>query len=318
MQVLRTKSKATTILTTAIAFILLSTAMLAQAQPRNLGPQGYGFYNGTNLKDNGSTQLPNGVTADMTVTTVPYLSFRPNPVGINQAIIVNLWLDPGPSVTRYFRDFQITITKPDGTQEIKKMDSYFADSTAWFEYVPDQVGTWKLKFDFPGAYFPAGNYTMPAGTAYSGFTENYPKSVYYKPASTQEQTLTVQNDPVLPWPSVPLPNDYWTRPVMVENREWASILGDYPWRGPGADANWPANTNRYWSQAYSFTPYVQGPATSHIVWKRAGPGVISGLYGGDVGTISMQSGGGNPTIVFQGRAYQTVTKPMPTMVNGSS
>jgi outer membrane protein assembly factor BamB len=317
MRFLWKKTKTTTITTLAIALILLSSAMLAQAQPRYLGPQGYGFYTGTNLKDNGSIQLPSGATPDMIVTTAPYLSFRPNPVGINQAIIVNIWLDPGPSVTRYFRDFKVTLTKPDGSQDVKTLDSYFADSTAWFEYTVDQVGTWKLKFDFQGAYFPAGNYTMPPGTAYSGFTENYPKSVYYKPVSTAEQTLIVQNDVVLPWPTVPLPNDYWTRPVMVENREWASILGDFPWRGPGADVNWPANTNRYWSQAYSFTPYVQGPSTSHIVWKRAGPGAISGLYGGDVGTISMQTGGGNPTIIYQGRAYQTVTKAMPTMVNGS-
>jgi outer membrane protein assembly factor BamB len=320
MQVFGKKQKTTTIITFAIAFILLSSALLASGQPQYLGPQGYGYYTGTNIQDNGSTQLPSGVTPDMTVTTTPYLSFRPNPVGENQTILVNLWLDPGPSVTRYFRDLTVTITKPDGTTDVKKMNSYFADSTAWFEYEVDQTGTWKLKFDFPGAYFPAGNYTMLEGTSNAGFTENYPKSVYYEPASTGEQTLTVQEEPVLPWPSAELPNNYyWTRPVMAENREWATILGDYPWRGPAtcSDAIWPANTNRYWSPSYSFTPYVQGPTTSHIVWKRPGVGVISGLYGGDVGTISMQSGGGNPTIVYQGRAYQTVTKPMPQMINGS-
>jgi outer membrane protein assembly factor BamB len=254
-------------------------------------------------------QLPSGVTADKTVETTPFLSFRPNPVGIGQAIIVNIWLDPGPSVTRYFRDFKVIITKPDGTQDIKTMNSYFADSTAWFEYVVDQTGTWRLKFEFPGAYFPAGNYTMPAGTSYSGFTENYPKSLYYRPTSTAEQSLTVQEAVVYPWPASPLPKDYWARPVVPENREWVSVMGDFPWRGPGVSINWPEDTNRYWSQAYSFTPYVEAPESSHIVWKRPGPGVISGLYGGDMGTISMSSGGGNPTIIYQGRCYQTVTKP---------
>ncbi len=304
----------------AIAFVFLMTLIaLVQAQPSYLGPQGYGYYTGTNIRDSGSlVNIPSGVTPDMTVTTTAFLSFRPNPVGVGQTIIVNMWLDPGPSVTRYFRDFKVTFTKPDGTTETKTLNSYQADSTAWFEYVVDQTGSWKLKFDFQGAYFPPGNYTMPAGTSSAGFTENYPKSVYYKPTGTKEQTLTVQTDPVLPWPVSPLPTDYWTRPVVPENREWTSILQDYPWRGPGTSSNWPADTNRYWSPAYAFNPYTQGPNSAHIVWERAGPGVISGLYGGDIGIISMQSGGGNPSIVYQGRAYQTITKPMPTTVNGTT
>jgi hypothetical protein len=302
----------------AVIFFMTSISITA-AQQQGLGPQGYGYYTGTNVKDNGgSITVPSGVTPDMTVATTPYLSFRPNPVGVGQAIIVNMWMDPGPSVTRYFKDFKVTISKPDGTQEIKTLNSYFADSTAWFEYNVDQIGTYKLKFDFQGAFYQAGNYTMPPGTAYSGYSENYPRSVYYQPASTDEQNLTVQQAVVLPWPTVPLPTDYWTRPVMPENREWASILGDFPWRGPGTSANWPADTNRYWSQSYSFTPYVQGPESAHIVWDRPGTGVISGLYGGDIGTINMQTGGGNPTIVYQGRAYQTITKAMPTTVNGTT
>jgi len=28
---------------------------------------------------------------------------------------------------------------------------------------PDQVGTWTIKFKFPGGYYPAGNYTADPG-----------------------------------------------------------------------------------------------------------------------------------------------------------
>jgi hypothetical protein len=301
-----------------IVFLMMSIA-LVQAQPSYLGPQGYGYYTGTNLRDNGGlTTIPAGVTPDKIVTTSAFLSFRPNPVGVGQTILVNMWCDPGPSVTRYFRDYKVTFTKPDGTTDVKTLNSYQADSTAWFEYVVTQVGTWKVKFDFPGEFFPAGNYTMATGTRTAGYTENYPKSVYYQPTSTGERTLTVQQDVVLPWPVSPLPTDYWTRPAVPESRDWVSILGDFPWRGPGVSADWPADTNRYYSPSYSFTPYVQGPNSAHIVWERPGPGVISGLYGGDIGTISMQSGGGNPTIIYQGRAYQTITKNMPTTINGTT
>ncbi len=44
------------------------------------------------------TVQPRGVTPDMTVTTEAYLSFRPNPVGVDQPIIVNVWLHPPTNV----------------------------------------------------------------------------------------------------------------------------------------------------------------------------------------------------------------------------
>ena len=270
---------------------------------------------------NGSVPLPAGVTPDMVVTPTAYLSFRPNPVGIGQIILVNIWLTDGPSQVRYFAGYKVTITKPDATTEVKTLNSYPADGTAYFEYVVDQVGAWKLKFEFPGGYFPPGNYTGGAGTSAAAVTEVFTRSVYYKPASTAEQTLTVQEEAVLSWPPAPLPTDYWTRPVSSNNREWASILGDYPWRGPAAGVNsynWPADTSTYWvptRNTGTFTPYVQAPNTAHVVWKRLG--AISGLVGGDNGLVSGTSGGGTPSIIYQGRCYQTLTKPMLTLVNGT-
>ena len=95
--------------------------------------------------------LPAGITPDMTMTPTAYLSFRPNPVGVNQLILVNLWLTDSPSQTRYFSDFKITFTKPDGTTDVLTLNSYYADGTAWFEYKVDQIGEWKVKFEFPQA-----------------------------------------------------------------------------------------------------------------------------------------------------------------------
>ncbi len=286
---------------TIVLALLLSTIAVAAMPNQALGDVALH----TSADDNGSIELPAGVTPDITVKTDVYLSIRPNPVGKGQSILINLWNDPGPSYARYFTDYTLIITKPDESTDTIKMDSYPADGTAWLEYVPDQVGEWKFKFDFLGGFFPAGNYTIPEGVSYAGYTETYTKSVYYLPDSTPETTIYVQEDMVASWPVSELPTDYWTRPVSPEHREWASILGDYPWHGPGYEP-WPAKTSYYQSN-YQFTPYVQAPNSSHVVWRMQG--AIGGLTGGRHGDLSFTSGGGTPSIIYQGRAYQSVTKP---------
>lgn len=297
---------------TAIVLILLTSsvillmtplqvvqAQLAAEQPRS-GP------------------APTGITINTTVTSAAYLSFRPNPVGLGQTILVNMWTTPAPETMRMLLNYKVTITKPDGNTETKTLNSYTDDGTAWFEYVVDQLGTYKFKFENPGTYFPAGRYfngyivTNSSGTLYAA-------NNYYTPASTSEQTLTVQQAMVASWPPSALPTDYWTRPISSENREWWVIGGDYPWRGPSGGPTWDAlypNTTPYWSTSYGFVPWVQGPNSAHIVWDRQG--AFGGIIGGGNGQMSYTSGGGNPTIVFQGRCYQTVTKAASTTINGTT
>jgi hypothetical protein len=257
--------------------------------------------------------IPAGATPTVSVDTIAYMSYRPNPVGINQPVLFNLWIEPPTYYSRYLTGLTVTMTRPDGSiVKYGPIDSYQGDTTAWFEYVPDQVGTWKLKFDFPGNYWAAG--TLPPGFGQTG--PQYLDSAYYKPSSTKELTLEVQQDMRASWPPSPLPTDYWTRPVSPEDREWTTILGDYPWNG--YMNNPPADTNRYASN-YKFTPYVQAPATAHIVWKRQG--ALSGLMGGDYGLKLFGSGegtyAGTPSIIFEGRCYQSITKVASVLINGT-
>ncbi|HLN44947.1 MAG TPA: PQQ-binding-like beta-propeller repeat protein [Candidatus Sulfotelmatobacter sp.] len=273
-----------------------------------------------------SGTLQTGVTPDAIVPTKAFLSYRPNPVGLNQLFLINMWTTPAPGAGRWHPDYKLTITKPDGKQDVITMDSYVADGTAWLEYVADQVGIWKLKFDFAGTYFPAGNYSLTSG-AYMAQTnyQRYTTSAYYQPDSTEEQTLTVQQDMVWSVQPVPLPTDYWVRPVQIENREWWPILGDYPWFGPAQassmsewDSRYPA-TNKYYNPRQYFVPWVQGPNSPHVVWKRQGE--IGGLVGSGFAKenyIWPNVGDGNePTIIFQGRCYEVNKKVMPTTVNGT-
>ena len=260
-----------------------------------------------------SGPLPAGATPTITISSLVLLGVSPNPVGVGQTILVNMWGHPPTHVERGFeKAFQLTLTKPDGTKEvIGPISTYQGDATAWLEYVVDQVGTWKLKLDFLGMYYPAGYYADNVVYTTSVSGSSYLDSAYYKPSSTPEVELVVQQEPVLSWPPVPLPSDYWTRPVSAENREWWPILGHYPETGVvGGGQYWPDKTNKYMSN-YEYVPYVQAPNTAHIVWKM--PFMDGGLVGGEAGQISLTqpglSGTGFPLIIYAGRAYDTYAKP---------
>jgi hypothetical protein len=238
--------------------------------------------------------LINLATAQTERKFTPYLSFRPNPVGVGQPVLVNFWTTP--SYNTQLHDYTVTITKPDGTQVIKKMDPVKTDATAWFEYIPDQVGNYTLQFNHPQEII--GNYTFPA-------------------VSTGVQKLTVQQEMVGSWPASSIPTDYWTRPGSFQNREWWPILGDWPWYGTGhTDPRWYEyypDTNPTSNAIYRFTPWVQGPESAHIVWKRQL--VLGGIMGGDYGIglenldiYSMSSSWGRPNIVYDGMAHHFITK----------
>ncbi|MFC1487320.1 PQQ-binding-like beta-propeller repeat protein [Thermoproteota archaeon] len=276
----------------------------------------------TNVQEGGSILLPAGVTPDFEVDTDAYLSFRPNPVGVNQEILVNMWLEPPIHVSRYHSEYNIIITNPSGAEVEITLPSYRGDSTGWFPYIMDQIGTWTIEFSFPGSYYPAGNYTVPEGTAtYMPRYIEFEESCYYKPATTGKQELVVQEDIVYSWPPADLPTDYWTRPIQFTNREWAAIAGNYPWHGPGVGSDWPADTNRFYSDRYDFLPYREAPNTCHIVWKRMGD--LSGIVGGEARRgennpmFQMTPEPSVPDIIYAGRCYDMVTKTLPDGTTGS-
>jgi len=300
--------------TAAITIVLLIASIALMAMPVQAQDTARYLDPGvipTNLQDDKSlTSIPAGVTPDKTYDTYAALSITPNPVGVGQEILINIWFGPA-TLYQSFSGCKVVFTKPDGTTDTVTLDTYPADMTGWFNYVVDQVGTWKVQLDFPGAFFYAGNYTIPQGgwTSSSVGGDRYhslPLSRWYKPSSDGPYDLIVQNDMVVSWPASSLPSDYWTRPISPENREWWSISGYFPSTGViGGGDDWPEGTNTYMSN-YLYTPYVQAPNTAHIVWRRAS--YIGGLMGGVSGYWSLTTSGNTPTIIYQGRCYDSVTK----------
>lgn len=269
-------------------------AITAQAQEvvQHGGSPGGGY--------EGQATIPTGQTATYTISSLAFLSVSPNPVGVGQMLLVNVWTTFPSGEGKYQVGYTVTITKPDKSTQDVQLKSYVADGTSWFTFVPDVVGEWSFVFKFAGEYFPAGywisgQYSATRTGTFSGAIFN--PSVYVSPATSNAVVVTVQNDLVSSWQS-PIPTDYWTRPIEPNNREWANIGGNYPWsyRLLGGNA---------WNDEY-YGPFITAPNTPHILWKRQG--ALAGLIGGDAGQYPVLSSPGTPSVIYMGRCYQTVTK----------
>ncbi len=245
--------------------------------------------------------LPDGTTPSVVMEGDVYLSFSPNPIGVGQELLVNVWSIPAPGANRAHTGYTVTFTKPDGSKDvIGPFNSFVADGTNWFTYIPDQAGEWEVQFTYPGDYYPEGRYvngvynnSAPAGASFMD-QRDYP-STWYTPQETPVMKLVVQENWVSSWPSAGEPTDYWTRPISPENREWSSIGGNYPYS--------------YYNTMTRYNgPFITGPNTSHIVWKQQK--ALAGMIGGEAGTYSIAAQPSTPSVIYLGRCYETLTTPV--------
>ena len=93
----------------------------------------------TNMQDGGSIPLPSGVTPNSSLDTISHLAINPNPVGVGQPVTVMVWMSPPLHASRYFNNYQIIITAPDGTTKTYTIKSYYADATGWMQFKPDKL-----------------------------------------------------------------------------------------------------------------------------------------------------------------------------------
>jgi hypothetical protein len=173
-----------------------------------------------------------------------------------------------------FHNYKLTITAPDGTVEVKTYDIVWdTTSSQGYSFAPNQVGTYNLKFEFPGQ-------------AYTQYSHN-PNSAFvndtYLPSSA-EGTLTVQEDSIQYIPETPLPTEYWSRPIYGENPNWWMVSSN--WFGSGSTqlANWR-----------SYIPDGFGSETNHVMWNKQ-----IQLSGGVVGGNTLEIPGDT---FFEGSAY---------------
>jgi hypothetical protein len=204
------------------------------------------------------------------IPTYAYVVTAPNPVGVNQKTIVSLFVDKvSPTATMYYREgnwenYTVTITKPDESQDHRVIPYADAASTAWFELVPDQVGTWEIEFYFPGQ------------TIVVGETSNT-----YLPSTSDVMELEVQEEQIEWLPNNPYPEGYWERPINAENKGWYNFADN--WLMQNYDT-----TSRSFCVTATYAPYTSAPNTSHVLWKK--PIIFGGQPGGMFEDQSYYSG----------------------------
>ena len=98
-----------------------------------------------------ASTMPASGAAD--IETLAYISINPNPIGVGQTLLVNVWFTPSIPSGPVFEGLTVTFTKPDGTKDIIGPFETEPWGTAanWFEYKPDQDGTWQYQLRFSRA-----------------------------------------------------------------------------------------------------------------------------------------------------------------------
>jgi hypothetical protein len=211
------------------------------------------------------------------IPTYSFCSVSPNPIGVGQQVNVNFWVTiPPPTAQAQFGDrwgnMTVKVTKPDGTTQTLGPFTSDAVGGSHTTYTPAVVGNYTFQMFFGGQTLTGSN--LAPGDDPSNYVN---VGDYYKPCSSNVFSLTVQEE-LIGYPSaVPLPTEYWTRPIYAENNNWYSIAGN--WLGIGQSSF--ACTGWYNANG-NYNPYTTAPNTAHIMWTKpvAFGGTMGGEYGG--------------------------------------
>jgi hypothetical protein len=226
--------------------------------------------------------LPTAIAQEgETRQTYAYVGAIPNPVGVNQEVLIHFGVThPVDWPQTGWEDLSVTIKRPDGgVDTLGPTDTDFTGGTASI-YVPDMVGTYEVQSHFPQQQITAdsGIYNTPEGTMMLA-------------SDSPVLELVVQEDPLPDYPGNDLPDEYWTRPIDSQLREWYSVSGSW--------LNYPPN---------GYAPYNDyAPDSAHILWtkKLSTGGLVGGMYGsegyltGDAyeGKWGGLFGGGGPLVI---------------------
>lgn len=209
--------------------------------------------------------LASAHTPAWNVPTYAYIEVTPNPVGVNQQVLILMWLDKppptasGPAGDRW-QNFTVTVTKPDGTTEMLGPFTSDPTATTYTPFTPTETGTYTLLFTFPGQTAALANPITGVDGAASPFVGDY-----YMP-SNATTTLTVQQQQVTNPPLTPAPTGYWTRPIQGYDTAWASVASNWLNSPPGINDN--------------VQPYGTAPSSAHVMWTipLQNGGVVGGSY----------------------------------------
>jgi len=205
-------------------------------------------------------------TAQGTWQTWPLVDLTPNPVGVNQEVLVILGITSASAWPQAgWEGLTVTVTKPDGNTET--LGPFMTDTTGMTGsiYIPTMAGTYQFQTHFPAQLVTAerAGRSIPIGTTMLA-------------GDSDVIDLVVEEEPIDFFPAAQSPDGYWTRPIDTQNREWYTLAGSW------LDG---AYKRTHYNRA---APFNDGPETAHILWDK--PLAEGGLVGGDQGWFSFETG----------------------------
>ncbi|MCW4002399.1 MAG: PQQ-like beta-propeller repeat protein, partial [Candidatus Bathyarchaeota archaeon] len=172
---------------------------------------------------------------------------EPDPVGKGQTVFISLFFTK-PIPSGVYQQLTVNLIKPNGQNET--FGPYTADTTGGvggIEYTPTETGNYTVQGFYPGQTIRVSN-------------------VDYKILATQSEpeTFTVQEEAIPGFPYVPLPTEYWSRPIYSTNFAWAALGGN--WWGLYKPSF--TDTGGYDATGNNFNPYTTAPNSPHIMWVK--------------------------------------------------
>ena len=161
-----------------------------------------------------NAQPPPPPPIEGTSESYAFIGATPNPVGVGQETLLHLGITQQLQITEsHWSDLTVTVTRPDDTTET--LGPFKTDATGGTGtiYVPTMEGTYKLQTHFPAQW---NNFTVFDFTTFT----SVPYNLYYEADDSDvlELVVTAESTPI--YPGVPLPTEYWTRPIDAQAHEW--------------------------------------------------------------------------------------------------
>jgi len=215
------------------------------------------------------------------IPTFAFTAATPNPISVDQTATISMWITnvyPSEFITNNYRfhNFELTITAPGGTVVAKEtFATATPDSFVTYYYTPTKAGAYIINFTYPGEV-----YGPTSGYAYDPTSPNVNDTFLPSHATA---TLTVQQQPITPPLTYPLPTAYWTHPISGQNTAWSAVASNYIY----------PNVPAFEFGVVRYVPGVAAPSSGHIMWTDP----IQ--FGGYTGANSPN----NITTYYDGRSY---------------
>jgi len=218
--------------------------------------------------------LPVAIAQEIRIDPYPYCNVMPNLQQVNHQVLIHVGCEWALPLTQYgWEDLKVELTKPDGT--IEMLGPYKTDATGGTgaPFTPTEVGIYYFRTYFPEQVTPE----------YQGgwFQVAPPSGAILEEAWSEMVELVVQEEPIATFPGIPLPDEYWTRPIDDQAWGWSSIAGNWLGDQVSMDASPPAQT------LYAdYNDYA--PESGHVLWAKQL--TMGGLAGGQMGNQGFEQG----------------------------